>query len=107
MPLFLKAPAPVPNGIDPAFFNQVAQFAHFGTMFTLAITCAIFAGKLGLVIAMVFGVIYALWHEFYYDPRNENPATRGSDLEDFGFLLGGLAVAALVWYLGTRYGRII
>jgi hypothetical protein len=107
MKLFLKAPAPVPNGIDPAFFNQVAQFAHAFTMFGLAVTCAIFAGSLGLIIAVIFGTIYAALHEFVWDPQEENPATRGSDLEDFGFLLLGLSVACVVWYLGHRYGRLI
>ena len=106
MKLFLKAPPPVQNGIDPAFFNQVAQFAHFGTMFSLAITVAIFAGKLGLIAVGILEFLYAALHEFVWDPREENAATRGSDLEDFAFLMLGLACACVVWYLGTRYGRL-
>jgi hypothetical protein len=106
MKLFLKSPAPVPNGIDPAFFNQVAQFAHFGTMFSIAITLAIFWGWVGLAVAMVGEVGYASWHEFYYDPRHENSATRGSDLEDFAFLIAGNAVAWSVWAFAHHLGKL-
>jgi hypothetical protein len=107
MKLFLKAPPPVQNGIDPAFFNQVAQFAHFGTMFTIAITVTIFAGTLGLIAVGILEFVYAALHEFVWDPREENSATRGSDLEDFAFLMLGYAMSCVVWYLAKHFGRLM
>ena len=42
-------------------------------------------------------VAYAAVHEFWYDPRYENPVTRGSDLEDFLFLAAGGAAAVVAY----------
>ena len=85
------------EGIDPKFFNLVAQIAHFGAWFAVMIVCATISNKLhhqwiGVIVAVCANIPYATWHEFFWDPVHENAATRGSDLEDFGFLLlGGLA----------------
>ena len=73
-----KVAASGENVIDPKFFNFVSQIAHFFS--TYAIVC----------------VVYAALHEFWYDPRYENPVTRGSDLEDFLFLVAGVAAAVAV-----------
>jgi VanZ family protein len=87
-----------PGGIDPEFFDQVAQIAHFGAWFFLMIFCATFSNHVlqhrwaGVILAVCTNIPYAVWHEFFWDPVHENAATRGSDFEDFCFLLlGGLA----------------
>ncbi len=91
-------------GIDPKFFNFVAQMAHFWTMYGLVKT----VGDLGhrfhhqvasLIAAFACCAGYAAWHEFYWDPRHENPATRGSDWEDFLFLIGGGLVGAAMSFV--------
>jgi hypothetical protein len=94
-----------PGSIDPKFFNQVAQFAHFGMMFTVTTIVTIIGGKLGhpyssMLAGFAFCATYAWWHEFIWDPVHENPVTRGSDLEDFIFLVGGSATAVIVLFLG-------
>jgi hypothetical protein len=91
-----------PNAIDPKFFNRVAQFAHVGMMFLVTTVCADLSYKLGhRLIGVVVGVagctLYATWHEFIWDPEMENPLTRGSDAEDFCFLITGALSAAVVY----------
>lgn len=83
--------------IDPKFFNLVSQFAHFFTMYSLTFTIGFLTGPVGLWIAFGLCVAYAAWHEFYWDPRHEDALTRGSDLEDFCFLVGGSVVAVIVY----------
>ncbi len=91
------------DDIDPKFFNIVAQIAHFGAMYTVTNIFSVVSHRLihhrwaGLIFGMVACVGYATWHEFFWDPTHENPATRGSDLEDFIFLVLGSIVAALVY----------
>jgi len=87
-------PSP-PSSIDPKFFNEVAQTAHFFTTYAISFTCAMKWGWKGWVVATIGIWIYAVWHEFFYDPRKENAATRGSDLEDFIWLVSGPLVAAV------------
>ena len=94
------------NGIDPKFFNEVSQFAHWGVMFSIAITLAIFFGWKGLLVAGLGEIPYAVWHEYYYDPRFENAATRGSDTEDFIFLMLGLVSAASVFFVAHHFGKL-
>jgi hypothetical protein len=94
-----------PNQISPKFFNQVAQIAHFFAMYALTFTLAVFFGARWGVIALALCVIYALVHEFIWDPLEENAATRGSDLVDFSFLVAGGGFGAilgilLVWLHG-------
>jgi hypothetical protein len=90
--------------INPKFFNQVAQFAHFGMMFAVTTFLIIVAGKFGHVRCGFYGsfvvvLTYASWHEFIWDPTHENAATRGSDWEDWGFLMAGMiaAIILLIW----------
>lgn len=89
--------------IDPKFFNVVAQIAHFGSMYTVTNLFSVVSLRLlhhrwaGLIFSMFACVSYAIWHEFFWDPTHENPATRGSDWEDFLFLVLGSTVAALVY----------
>jgi hypothetical protein len=90
---------PDPNTISPKFFNQIAQMAHTGMTYSLSFTAAIKFGWTGLIVAAAGVVLYAAWHEFWYDPQYENEATRGSDLEDFCFLCLGPGLAALAYWL--------
>jgi VanZ family protein len=88
--------------IDPKFFEQVAQFAHFGMMFAVTTVCADLSYKLGhkwigLIVGLVGCAIYAALHEFWYDPRYEDAVTRGSDMMDFLFLMLGAVSAGLVY----------
>lgn len=85
------------NVVDPKFFNQVAQIAHFSTMYAIVFTIGKFWHWRGVIVAAILCVVYAAVHEFWYDPRYENPVTRGSDLEDFLFLVAGVAAAILVF----------
>ncbi|MGH9700966.1 MAG: hypothetical protein ACRD52_16115 [Candidatus Acidiferrales bacterium] len=85
------------NVIDPKFFDMVSQIAHFSTMYALVFSIGKFWQWRGVMIAAILCVIYAAVHEFWYDPRYENPVTRGSDLEDFLFLVAGVAAAIIVF----------
>lgn len=81
-------------GIDPKFFDLISQIAHFFTMYSLALTLGLIGKRTGhmllfLTLSMVVYIAYAAIHEFYWDPRHENAATRGSDLKDFAFLIAG------------------
>lgn len=85
------------NVIDPKFFNLVSQIAHFATMYAIVLSIGKFWHWRGVIVAAVICVAYAAIHEFWYDPRYENPVTRGSDLEDFLFLVAGVAAAIVVF----------
>ena len=94
------------NAIDPKFFNFVAQVAHFSATYALTLTVMLFSSLrrqhrwmivLGLIVA------YAGFHEFYLDPRYENLLTRGSDIEDFVFLVSGSVVAELFLYIKLHF----
>ena len=81
-------------GIDSKFFDLVSQFAHFFTMYSLALTLGLIGKRTGhallyLALSVAVYITYAAIHEFYWDPRHENAATRGSDLKDFAYLVGG------------------
>jgi VanZ family protein len=104
--LYLAAKVKQQTGddIDPKFFNFVAQIAHFGAWFFVMILCSTVSNKLhhqwiGSIVAVCANVPYATWHEFFWDPVHENAATRGSDLEDFSFLLLGAVVGFFVYLL--------
>jgi hypothetical protein len=84
------------NTVDPKYFNFVSQIAHISATYGLSYTAYTKFGIRGFLIAALGILIYAIWHEFFYDPRKENPATRGSDLEDFLFLCFGPLLAAAV-----------
>jgi VanZ family protein len=92
------------NEIDPEFFNQVAQMAHFGMMYFVMTMCCLLGHSLlhkwwvGIVIGVVLNLSYATWHEFFWDPVHENPATRGSDIEDFAWLVAGGTAGVLVYF---------
>jgi hypothetical protein len=97
----LAASAPVdPNYIDPRDFNRNSQIAHFFTMAFLNTVWSYFWLITGHPVVAVSGVVpsmaYGVIHEFWYDPRFENKATRGSDLEDFGFLMVGMLTGQTV-----------
>lgn len=86
--------------IDPKFFETVAAYAHFGMMFTVTTALGLLGNRFehriyGTVAGLVVCLIYASVHEFWYDPKYENAVTRGSDLVDFAWLMGGSAVACL------------
>lgn len=91
--------------IDPKFFNQVSQWAHWGVACTLYLTFAIVLHHFGrlhvedMIIVDVFGVTLAAWKEFFYDEHYENDETRGSSLEDFSFYLLGISTANLITFL--------
>jgi hypothetical protein len=82
--------------ISPAFFNFISQVAHCAT--TYAITFTIYAkwGFHGWLIGAIGVLLYAAVKEFWYDAKYENAATRGSDLEDFSFLVAGPLLALVI-----------
>jgi hypothetical protein len=92
-----------PVMISARFFNFVAQDAHFFTTAFITFVMAVFFRKRGEWIAAVGGVLYAAFHEFWYDPRYENAATRGSDVQDFCFLVLGVLFAVLLYHLVEKY----
>jgi hypothetical protein len=94
-----KVAAPGENVIDPKFFNFVSQIAHFFSTYAIVLTFGKFWHWKGIVLAASLCVVYAALHEFWYDPRYENPVTRGSDLEDFLFLIAGVAAAVAVYVI--------
>jgi hypothetical protein len=85
------------NVIDPKFFNFVAQVAHFFATYGIVLTFGKFWHWTGIAVAAPLCLAYAAVHEFWYDPRYENPVTRGSDLEDFLFLVAGVAAAVVAY----------
>ncbi|MGA7919065.1 MAG: hypothetical protein WCA38_05285 [Candidatus Acidiferrales bacterium] len=92
------------NSIDPKFFNEVSQFAHFFSAATVYLSFRIVAVHLHKFswkwtwIIVACGVALAAWKEFWYDKHDENKATRGSDLEDFTFYMLGIGYALiLIW----------
>lgn len=95
----------VSDGIDPKFFNQVAQIAHFGMMFFVMAVCVGVGGKLGhqwigMLVGTTIDWCYGVWHEFFWDPVHENAETRGSDMEDFLFLeLGNVVGMLYFWWV--------
>jgi hypothetical protein len=95
------------NTVDPKFFNQVAQFAHFGMMFFVMMICSLVGQKIfhhwwsGMLIGGLVVLAYGVWHEFFWDPVHENQATSGGregDLEDFFWLEAGGCIAAWVYF---------
>jgi len=93
----IKQASPGENVVDPKFFNFVAQVAHFFATYGIVLTFGKFWHWTGIAVAAPLCVAYAGLHEFWYDPRYENPVTRGSDLEDFVFLIAGVAVAVVAY----------
>jgi hypothetical protein len=87
------------GGISEKFFDYVSQMAHWATMAFWSLTLALFFGFSGVIVSNVLGVAYAAWHEFYWDPR-------GSDTEDFLFLLLGLAIGDVVYAMASIFGRL-
>lgn len=93
--------------INPVFFNFVAQVAHFSATYGLTLTAMLLFPTLRnrhrwiMVFAAIF--VYACWHEFWYDPRYENAVTRGSDIEDWCFLVAGSTVAEIVAAIKFRF----
>jgi hypothetical protein len=94
--------APAPNGIDPKFFNEVSQFAHFFAAATVYLTIflVLLAGHWytprRLLLWVIPGVALAAFKEFWYDKHDENAETRGSDLEDFSFYVLGIVYGVSV-----------
>lgn len=88
------------GGIDPKFFDFVSQCAHVGITFMVTTVIGL-VGKnlrhpyssLGVGFGLCF--VYAAIHEFYWDPTHEDAETRGSDVEDFIFLVCGALAACL------------
>jgi hypothetical protein len=98
--------AAILRAINPKFFNSVSQIAHFFTMYGICFTLSVFWGWKGLTVGLVGCTVYALIHEFWYDPRYENTETRGSDLQDFVFLEFGQVVAVLSFLLARHLHRL-
>ena len=94
------------GGISEKFFNYVAQMAHWATMAFGILTLALFFGWTGVIVSNLLGITYAAWHEFYCDPRHENRETRGSDLEEYLFLLLGLVIGDIVYALAVFLGKL-
>lgn len=95
----IKQASPGEDVVDPKFFNFVAQVAHFFATYGIVLTFGKFWHWTGNAVAASLCVVYAAVHEFWYDPRYENPVTRGSDIEDFLFLVAGVAAAVAVYAL--------
>lgn len=90
------------NQIDPAFFEFVSQVAHFASTFAITFVALTAYNWVGGLLSAAAVLAYATWHEFWYDPRYENTITRGSDWEDWSFLMLGPVMAAGVhWLLGV------
>lgn len=96
---------PSNGSISEKFFDYVSQMAHWVTMAFCSLTLPLFFGFPGVVVSNVLGITYAAWHEFYWDPRHENADTGGSDVEDFRFLLLGLAIGDIVYAVAVIVGR--
>jgi len=87
------------DAIDPKFFDQVAQIAHFSATCSISLILYRLFGWKGWAVGAAGILLYALWHEFIRDPIMENVATRGSDLKDFLYLCTGPIATLLVTLL--------
>lgn len=85
------------NLISVFTFTVVAQIAHVAATYAISYTAATFHGWRGWRNAAIAVLAYAIPKEFIFDRLYENAATRGSDLEDFLFLMTGLVIAFLTW----------
>ena len=88
-------------GIDPKFFDMVSQFAHFFTWYSAVLTMGMLGVRyhhkyLFMGIGLACCLLYASWHEFIWDPTHENAETRGSDWEDWSFLVIGGSIAVII-----------
>lgn len=85
--------------IDPKFFNQVSQVAHFfvGSSVVLGTLLLFSLDTLVLYVLPAFFIATAI-KEFWYDRNYENTVTRGSDLEDFLFYQLG-AISSLLLFI--------
>jgi hypothetical protein len=55
-------------------------------------------------LGFVLCLVYAGVHEFFWDPKEENAATRGSDLQDFCFLALGSGVGVVLFiYFASHF----
>jgi len=94
------------NTINPAFFNFVAQVAHFSATYAITLTLMLWTQvrqKHRWLLVFLLILAYACFHEFWYDPRFENVVTRGSDIEDWSFLVAGSFVAEVIAHLKLRF----
>lgn len=66
-------------------------------MYGVVLTFGKFWHWAGISVAASVCVVYAAVHEYWYDPRFENSVTRGSDVEDFVFLIAGVAAAVAAY----------
>jgi hypothetical protein len=98
---------PESQGISERFFNFVSQDAHFFTSAFVVFASGVFFGWGVMTGVFILGVTYDVWHEFFYDPVHENAATRGSDFEDFAFLLAGDLFGVSMWRLAWWLGKIL
>ena len=87
------------NSISPAFFDETAQFAHFGIAAMVYLTVGTLAPVVWVLCSLPVGIGFMAFKEFWYDPRYENTVTRGSSVKDFGFYFLGMAYACLILYL--------
>ena len=97
---------PDDNTISPADFDRNSQIAHVATTACVVFVCGVFFGVVGILGSGSGCTCYALWHEFWYDPRDENVATRGSDAKDFFFLMTGVTIGITLWEL-ARHLKLI
>src|ERR1035437_8979040 len=79
--------------ISPAYFDMVSQFAHLFTTAFISLVAWLFFGAWAFAVTGPGIAAYGAWHEFVFEPRYNNRATRGSDVEDFLFLVGGIVLA--------------
>ena len=90
------------NGLDPKFFNQMAQGLHVLMAYSVVMTVGYLWGLAPIPYILIVLVFAAAIKEFWYDYHYEDTATRGSSFLDFMLYILGTALGASVILLHTN-----
>ena len=84
---------------DDAFWDAVAQAAHFFAMYAIAYTAQTKFGWIAYGVAAAMLGVYAVVKEVWYDPKYESAAVVGSGTKDMIYLFAGIITAGLVAWI--------
>jgi hypothetical protein len=89
--------------ISPTDYEISSQFAHFFTAAFLVSQFGLFGGLKWLIISSFAMFGFAVYKEFVYDLKHENPLVRGSSPRDFTLYTGGIALADVLFFIARHF----
>jgi hypothetical protein len=87
---------------DQRLDNIFSQIGHFLGAYAAVLTLVLFNVHYWLLISLIGVTAWASFKEFYIDAKYEDPAIRGSDMEDFLFYMLGLVVGIGIVFLARK-----